>query len=192
VSQQLFFLIYGIKSNKITLTVFFYKCDLIKLFKIFINSIFKMDSRKWRTFKMKYEFTDKELEQFKIGIKKLEYKIKNPKPIKKDGLEYNIEFITFLLNFIDNLGFYQVKKLKNDNRFAVGIKYLNKLFEKNTNIIPINMTNKHIYDLLGFTPYTYKINNKNSRGYKFEPDITTERLNNLLDETEKKILNNNK
>ncbi len=146
-----------------------------------------MDSRTLRNINMKIKFTDKELEQFKIGIEKLKYKIRNPKPIEKKGFEYKIEFITFLLNFIDNLGFYQVKKLKNDNRFAVGIKYLNELFKKEKNIIPITMTNKLIYNLLGFTPYTYKINNKNARGYKFEPDITYERLNNLLDETEKKI-----
>ncbi len=131
--------------------------------------------------------TETQAKQIKKEIDKAIKKILNPEPIKKDGLEYKIEFITFLLNFIDNLGFYQVKKLKNDNRFAVGIKYLNELFKKEKNIIPITMTNKLIYNLLGFTPYTYKINNKNARGYKFEPDITYERLNNLLDETEKKI-----
>ena len=151
-----------------------------------------MEGRKLRTFNIKIKFTDKELEEFKIGIEKLKDKIKNPEPIQKKGVEYKIEFINFLLNFIDNLGLYQVKKLKNDNRFAVSIKYLNKLFEIKTNIISLNITNKNIFNLLGFTPYIYKINNKSTRGYKFVPDITTERLNNLLDETEKKILNDNK
>ena len=103
------------------------------------------------------------------------------------GDEYKIEFINFLLNFIDNLGLYQVKQLKNDNRFAVSIKYLNELFTKKTNIISMSPANKIIYLILGFTPYTYKINNKNARGYKFEPDITYERLNKLLDNFEKNI-----
>ena len=141
-----------------------------------------------KTYNFKIKLTDTQLKQYKKAIKK----ILNPEPIEKKGLEYKIEFINFLLNFIDNLGLYQVKKLKNDNRFAVGIKYLNELFKNKKNIIPITMINKHIYELLGFTPYIFKINNKSSRGYKFELDITYERLNNLLDETENKILNNNK
>ena len=141
-----------------------------------------------KTYNFKIKLTDTQLKQYKKAIKN----ILNPPPIEKKGDEYKIEFINFLLNFIDNLGLYQVKKLKNDNRFAVSIKYLNKLFEKKTNIISLNMTNKHIYELLGFTPYIFKINNKSTRGYKFVPDITTERLNNLLDEIENNILNNNK
>jgi len=136
-----------------------------------------------KTYNFKVKLTDTQLKQYKKAIKK----ILNPPPITKKGDEYKIEFINFLLNFIDNLGLYQVKKLKNDNRFAVGIKYLNELFKKEKNIIPISITNKHINDLLGFTPYTFKINNKSTRGYKFEPDIIYERLNNLLEETEKNI-----
>ena len=143
-----------------------------------------------KTYKLgerKIKCTETQAIQIKKEIEKLIKKILNPPPIEKKGDEYKIEFITFLLNFIDNMGIYQVKKLKNDNRFAVSIKYLNELFTKKTNIISMNAPNKIIYLFLGFTPYTYTINKKSTRGYKFEPDITYERLNKLLENLEKNI-----
>jgi len=145
------------------------------------------DIKTYKLPEIKIKCSETQAKQIKKEIEKLIKKILNPPPIEKNGDEYKIEFINFLLNFIDNLGLYQVKQLKKDNRFAVSIKYLNELFTKKTNIISMTAPNKIIYLFLGFTPYTYKINNKSTRGYKFEPDITYERLNKLLENFEKNI-----
>jgi hypothetical protein len=111
------------------------------------------------------------------------------KPIKKEGLEYKIEYIDFLINYISNMERYQYKKIKNDDRYAVSISYLNKLFEKQKRIITDKSYNKLIIEQLNnaFINYTFKINNKSTRGYKFVTDYALEQLNNLLEETEKNI-----
>lgn len=135
-----------------------------------------------KEYTIKFKLTPSQLILLKKAYKDIR------KPIKKEGLEYKISYLDFLIKYISNLEGYQYKKIK-DGRFAVSKSYLNKLFETEKRIITNKSYNNVIIEQLNnaFIDYTFKINNKSTRGYKFDIDYALEQLNNLLEETEKNV-----